>query len=46
VKTLPVALFRKLVPAFQKPLVIVKVVPKAACDYENCSDSHIYIEEI
>jgi hypothetical protein len=35
-KILPVTLFRKHVPAFLKPPVTLKVVPKAACDSENC----------
>jgi hypothetical protein len=35
VKTLPVTLFRKLVPAFRKPRVILKIVLKAChkCTY-------------
>jgi hypothetical protein len=28
-----------VVPAFRKPPVTLKVVPKAACDSENCSES-------
>jgi hypothetical protein len=39
VKILPIALFRKFVPAFRKPPVTKKIVPKAACDTENCSES-------
>jgi hypothetical protein len=37
VKILPVTLLRKLVPAFQKPLVTSKVVPKSAWEPERGS---------
>jgi hypothetical protein len=39
VKILPVTLFRGPVPAFREPPVTLKVVRKAACDSENCSES-------
>ncbi len=29
----------ELVPAYLEPPVTLKVVPKAACDLENCSES-------
>ena len=39
VKIFPVALFRKLVPAFRKPPVTLRNFPKAAYDSENCSSA-------
>jgi hypothetical protein len=39
VKILPVTLFKGLDPAFMKPFVTIKVVPKAASDSENCSEN-------
>jgi hypothetical protein len=38
-KIVPVAVFRKLVLAFQWPPMTLKVVPQASCDPENCSES-------
>ncbi len=38
---IPVTLFRKLVPDFRLPPVTLKVVPKAACDSENCSEGRL-----
>jgi hypothetical protein len=35
VKILPVTLFMGLVPAFGKPPMTLKVVPKATCDPKN-----------
>jgi hypothetical protein len=40
-KNLPVNLFRKLVPAYRKPPMTLKVVPKAVCDSEKCSESRL-----
>jgi hypothetical protein len=37
-KVFLVTLFKKPVSAFRHPPVIEKVVPKAACDLENCSE--------
>jgi hypothetical protein len=37
-KVFLVTLFGKPVPALRHPAVIEKVVPKAACDLENCSE--------
>ncbi len=42
-KFLPVTLFRDRITAFWKPPVSLKVVPKPACDPENCSESRLWI---
>jgi hypothetical protein len=34
-----ITLFGAIVPAIRLPPVTLKVVPKAACDSENCSES-------
>jgi hypothetical protein len=39
VKILPLTLFKKLVSVLQYAPVTLKVVLKAACDPENCSES-------
>ncbi len=36
-------LFRKLVPAFWKPPVSLKDVPKSVCDPGNCSESRLWM---
>ncbi len=41
-KILPIVLFRKFVPAFRLPSLTLKIVPKAACDPENCSESRLW----
>jgi hypothetical protein len=41
-KLLLVTLFTKLVLAFRKPPVTPKVVLKAACDSEKCSESRLW----
>ncbi len=47
VKTLPVqvALFMKLVPAFQQRPVTLKVVPKAACDPKTGHECNVMREK-
>ncbi len=36
-------LFMELVVALRKPHMTLKIVPKATCDYENCSEGAYYM---
>jgi hypothetical protein len=38
-KILPETPFKDILSAFRRPPMTLKIVPKAACDSENCSES-------
>jgi hypothetical protein len=31
---------------FQKPPAILKIVPNATCDHENCTESHLFHDHL